>query len=93
MSQLFATLNSIDKLKICTRISDPKFEPLIQSHHGSFINQQGKWYVDVKFNPNYTVITGEKVASYDKVHGSLRHVNCLLLLEDSVVCSHCKLNF
>ena len=35
-SQLFTILNSIDNLKICTGISNQKFEPLIQSHHGFF---------------------------------------------------------
>lgn len=33
---------------------------------------------------------GEKVAYFDKIHGTIRHVNCSLLLEGSACCNNCK---
>lgn len=33
---------------------------------------------------------GEMVASVDEVYATIRHVNCLLLLGDPGLCSHCK---
>lgn len=94
MSDLYTMLNGIDKCNFCIGCSDKKFTPLIELHNGNFCDQYGECPFSLTWLlaswVHVLIILGEKVAYFDEVHYTIRHVQCSLLLEGSLCCNHCK---
>lgn len=42
ISELLSLMNHINKLQVCQGINEQKFDPLVRSHNGRFLSQQGE---------------------------------------------------
>ena len=94
VSDIKTVLHYVDSCCICVGNDDEKFEPLVSSRKGNFMDSSGMLCLNcnVLSYQNYCVVGTSRVAYYDSERKTIRRDDCTLLISGENVkrCGSCE---